>query len=114
MSRALLASLGISLLLTLIFETGFFLLIGKRDKKDLLLLVMVNVVTNPLVVLLYWLTVLRWEVNSVIIIPLEVFAVLTEGCYYKKYGIKFKHPYLFSLAANAFSFGAGLLINWLI
>lgn len=114
MSRALLASLGISLALTLVFETGFFLLTGKRDKKDLLLLVLVNILTNPVVVLLYWLTVLRWEVNSVIIVPLEVFAVLTEGFYYRKYGLNFKHPYLFSLAANAFSFGAGLLINWLI
>ena len=114
MSRALFSSLGISLLLTLVFETGFFFLIRKRDKKDLLLLVLVNILTNPLVVLLYWLTVLRWEVNSVIIIPLEVFAVLTEGFYYRKYGLHFKHPYLFSLAANAFSFGAGLLIKWLI
>ena len=110
----MLASLGISLLLTLVFETVFFFLTGKRDKKDMLLLVMVNILTNPLVVLLYWLTVLRWEVNSVIIIPLEVFAVLTEGYYYKKYGHSFKHPYFFSLAANVFSFGAGLLFEWLI
>lgn len=114
MSSALFSSLAISLALTLVLETGFFLVLGKRDKKDLLLLVMVNILTNPLVVLLYWLTVLHREVNSVIIIPLEVFAVLTEGFYYRKYGLHFKHPYLFSLAANAFSFGAGLLIEWLI
>lgn len=114
MSRALLASLGISLLLTLVFETGFFFFTGKRDKKDLLLLVMVNILTNPPVVLLYWLTVLRAGWNFVIIIPLEVFAVWIEGCYYKKYSRDFKRPYFFSLAANAFSFGVGLLIDWLI
>ena len=105
-------ALAVSLFLTLVFEAGFFLLVGKRDKKDLLLLVMVNIITNPLVVSLYWLAILygNWS-HVVIIIPLELFAVLTEGFYYKKYGRDFRYPYLFSAAANAFSFGAGELIQ---
>jgi len=132
MTLALLKSLGLSLALTIVLETGFFLLIGlvtrvkphcswsplcqgKRDKKDILLVVLVNVFTNPIVVLLYWLAVLYTDWNSIIIlIPLELFAVLAEGCLYKKYGRGFRCPYLFSLAANIFSFGLGLLIQFFL
>jgi len=105
-------ALVLSLVLTLVFEAGFFLLVGKRDKKDLLLLVMINMVTNPIVVSLYWLALLYGNFGRVaILIPLELFAVLTEGVYYKKYGRDFSRPYLFSAAANAFSFGAGELLQ---
>ena len=112
MSGGLLFALVISLILTIVLETAFFLFTGKRDKKDLLLLVLVNIITNPIVVLLYWLAILytNWH-TALIIIPLELFAVLTEGYYYKKYGRGFHHPYLFSLAANIFSFGIGLIIQ---
>lgn len=112
MTQSLLISLGTSLILTLVLETGFFLLIGKRGKKDLLLLVLVNVLTNPPVVLLYWLATwyTAWP-TAIIILPLELFAVLTEGYYYKKYAGGFKHPYLFSLAANMFSFWSGMIIQ---
>ena len=115
MIPALLTALVISLALTLALETGFFLLSGKRNKKDLLLLLFVNIITNPVVVLTYRLAVLYTDCNAVtIIIPLEVLAVLIEGRYFKKYGRDFKRPYLFSLAANIFSYGTGLLIQFFI
>ena len=105
-------ALALSLFLTIVFEAGFFLLVGKRDKKDLLLLVMINIVTNPIVVSLYWIAVLYGNFGRVaVLIPLELFAVFTEGFYYKKYGRNFRRPYLFSAAANAFSFGAGELLQ---
>ena len=112
MSGALFAALAISLALTLALETGFFFLTGKRNKKDLFLVILVNAITNPTVVLLYWLAVLYsgWP-RGIIIAPLEIFAILTEGYYYRKYGRDFKRPYLFSLAANTFSYGMGLLIQ---
>ena len=112
MNVALLASLGFSLALTLAFEAGFFLLIGKRNKRDLLLLILVNVLTNPIVVLTFSLAVLYTGLNGyIILIPLELFAILAEGYYYKKYGESFRRPYLFSLAANMVSFWAGELIQ---
>ena len=115
MIGALLFSLAISLVLTIVFESGFFLAIGKRDKKDLLLLLLVNVITNPIVVLSFWLIVLFTNLNPyIMLIPLELFAVLFEGYHYKKYGRSFRRPYLFSLAANMFSFGIGELIQRLI
>ena len=111
-NNALLTALLISLGLTLVFETGFFLLTGKRNKKDLLLVVLVNTLTNPLVVLLYWIAYFNTNWNTVIIIiPLELFAVLTEGYIYKKYAQSINRPFLFSLAANAFSFTLGFLIQ---
>jgi len=114
-NRDLLAALAISLVLTLVFEIGFFFITGKRNRKDLLLVILVNVLTNPIVVLLYWISAYFTNWNLTLVkIPLEIFAVLTEGFYYKKYGQTFKRPFLFSLAANAFSFTAGVLIQQLI
>ena len=112
MIRPLLSALALSLLLTLVLETGFFLLTGKRNKKDLLLVVLVNVVTNPVVVLLYWLAAMYTGWNlAIVIIPLELFAVLVEGFYYRKYGQDFSRPLLFSVSANVFSFGVGFLLQ---
>ena len=112
MSGALLTSLALSLGLTIALESGFFLLVGKRGKKDLLLLLLVNALTNPIVVLSFWLVALYTDWNvRLMLIPLELFAVLTEGFYYKKYGRCFRRPYLFSLAANMVSFGMGELIQ---
>jgi len=112
MATALATALAISLALTLALEAAFFLLIGKRDKKDLLLLTMVNILTNPAVVLAYWLAVYRAGLNIIaVLIPLERLAMPAEGHYYKKYGRDFKRPYLISIAANIFSYGTGLLIQ---
>ena len=112
MNRILITSLVFSLLLTIMLETGFFFLTGKRDKKDLLLVVLVNILTNPIVVLSYYIigTYTNWN-TSIIKIPLELFAVITEGYYYKKYGRNFRRPYLFSVAANMFSFWLGVVIQ---
>jgi hypothetical protein len=115
MNQPLLLSLALSLAFTLVLETGFFLLAGKRDKKDLLLLLLVNVLTNPIVVLSFWLVALYTDWNTYLaLIPLELFAVLTEGYYYKKHGLSFRRPYLFSLFANMVSFGIGELIQQLL
>jgi len=119
MIKDILISLAISLVLTLIFEMSFFFIVRavtrKLDKKDLLLIMMANVITNPVVVLSYWLVILYTNWNGVIIIAaLEIAAVLVEGYICNKYGRTFKHPYIFSIAANAFSFGIGMFIQIII
>ena len=115
MSREILVALAFSLLLTLVFEIGFFFITGKRNRKDLLLVILVNILTNPIVVLVYWIIALYTDWNTTIAkIPLELFAVITEGIYFKKYGQSFKRPFLFSLAANAFSFSLGLILQLFI
>jgi len=115
MNAALLSSLALSLALTLVFEAGFFFLAGKRNKKDLLLLALVNTITNPVVVLCYGLAALFTRLNAaLLLLPLEAFAVLTEGALYKKFGRDFKRPYLFSLAANSFSFAVGMVLQMIV
>ena len=113
--RGLPAALALSLALTIALEVVFALAAGKRGQRDLLLVVLVNALTNPVVVLSYWLSVFYtgWS-PPVVKGVLEVWAVGTEALCYKKYGRDFRHPLLFSILANAFSFGMGLLLQKLI
>ena len=101
---ALLLSLG----LTEAFECGFALCTGKRGKA-LLLCALVNVVTNPPVVLLYRLLGGGW----LLAVALELSAITAEGLLYGYSGL-YRRPFRFSLAANALSFSLGLLVNHLI
>ena len=117
MNGALIKTLIVSLILTLIFEISVFLLAGKRNKNDLLLVVLVNILTNPAVVLTYWLLALYASINLLLVkILLEFLVFITEGYYHGKYGMEFNRPYLFSVVANVVSFGAGILLQrfWVI
>ena len=100
-----------SLALTLLLETAFFLLCGKRDKKDMLLCWLLNVLTNPAVVLFYWLAVFGGLNRPATALLLEASAIAAEGWGYRRYGRGFGHPFLFSLAANLFSYGVGYWIG---
>ncbi len=112
MTRPLLCALAISLLFTLIFEILFFKLTGKKNKKDLVLVYLVNVLTNPPVVLIYWLVVIYTSFNSILLkVILESCAILVEAYCYKHYGEDFNKPLIFSLGANIFSFTIGLVIQ---
>jgi hypothetical protein len=112
MMLKLISALAISLGLTLVLESAFFFIVGMRNRKDFLLLLLVNIITNPVVVLTYSLFVQYTNLAPVIVlIPLELFAIIAEGCYYKKYGLSFKRPYFFSIGANAFSYCIGLLLQ---
>jgi len=124
-NTALFNALGISLGLTLILETGFFLFLyytsgnlffkANWNKKDILLVILVNTLTNPIVVLTYWILFFNTNWNTtLIIIALEAFAVLTEGFIYKRNLHCIKRPYLFSLVINTFSYSTGLLISYLL
>ncbi|MCL2018802.1 MAG: hypothetical protein FWG70_03490 [Oscillospiraceae bacterium] len=114
---AILSSLAISLILTLVLESGFYLLTVKLFKnrcnlKDFFLVLLVNLLTNPAVVLSYWLVVLYTGFNIIFVLfLLEAVAVLTEGYCFKKYGISFLRPYIYSLCVNTFSVSAGFLIQ---
>ena len=106
-----LVSLGLSLGLTLAFELAFALLWGLRG-RDLLLCCLVNLLTNPPVVLL----ALLWRHFGPnppwLPVPLlEAGAVLMEGRLYRRDGERVRRPFLFSLCANAFSFVLGLVFN---
>ena len=106
----MLNALAASLILTLLLEGAYGLLWRVKDRRDWLLLLVVNVVTNPIVVSLYWLVSKDWLFVAV----LEVSAVLAEWLAYRTWGKDTRPAFLFALCANCFSFFAGLLLNYIL
>lgn len=108
----LLPILGISLGLTLVIEGVFAYITGIRSGKDLLLVFLVNLLTNPAAVLCYYFFTVYTQMNVFIIkIPIELVVILIESLYYRKYASSIQKPLLFSAFANALSFGTGLIVN---
>jgi len=101
MGKALL----LSLVLTLAIE-GVFAVLMKKRGWDLLLCMLVNVVTNPVAVLLSVLLP-----GPLTVALCEGGAVAAEGTLYRFCGETYRRPFLFSLCANAISFGTGLLLQ---
>ena len=98
----LLLSLLTALTLTLFFELLFALLWGVR-KDGLLLVVLMNILTNPAVNLLHFFTVSLFGWSAMWVVPiLEAAVVLTEGFCCKDI---IKKPWLFALLINGFSYG---------
>ncbi len=110
----MLKTLAVSLLLTLILEELFALLWGLRGRRELTVVALVNVLTNPVVVLGYHTAVglFGWS-DVAVTAALEVSAVIVEWLYYCACSEQLKKPLLFALLANAFSYGIGCVINLL-
>lgn len=112
MGLFILKMMGISLAATIILELLFALFWGIRNKKDLLLLCLVNLLTNPVVVFIYYISKFYSDLDLIVVVlVLEVLAVLLEGFYYKRYGKMYRDPYYFSFFANVFSFAIGKIIS---
>ena len=103
----MLTSLAVSLALTLILEGLLALLWGVKDRRDWLLLLLVNVVTNPIVVSLHHLL----GGGIALTAALELSAVMAEWLAYRKWGRDTRPAFLFSLCANGFSYFSGVLLN---
>ena len=110
MLTLLLPALGLSLALTLILESVFALIWGIKGRRDWLLLLLVNIVTNPIVVTLYYCISSRW----IFVLLLEVCAVLAEWLAYRRWGKTTRPAFLFSLCANCFSYFSGLLLSYFV
>lgn len=107
----LLKSLG----LTLALEAGLGWLINIRNRWDITLIGLVNLLTNPAVVFLYYINWLYVGWNPVLVTAgLEAAAVIAEGICYKAAARKIRHPWLFAAGANLFSYAAGAVITTLI
>ena len=107
---SLFLSMATALGLTLILELTFALVWGLR-KKELLLVVLMNILTNPAVNLLYFLAYqVGW--NSIgLVLLLEAAVVITEGVCCR--GV-IRRPWLFAFLVNLFSYGMGELLKLLI
>lgn len=115
----LLYSLFVSLLLTLLLELGFALLWSirtpkLRSKRELTLVVLVNCLTNPVVVLLANTALAHWHWGALWLLPvLELCAILVEWLCYRACSETLRRPFLFSLCANLFSVLMGFALNLL-
>lgn len=100
-------SLGLTLLLEL-----FLARLCRLRGRDYLLVILVNILTNPAVVYLDMVcAALIPNGRDLWQIPLEAAAILIEGWCYAKYARDIRRPWMFALAANLFSYGCGLLLN---
>lgn len=102
------------LCLTVLLELGLAALLGVRSGLDFVNIFLAQVITNPLVVLLAVLASVYLTRAGCIasVVVLEVSAVIVEGLLYRRV-LDYRRipPLLFSLILNAFSFGAGQLLN---
>ena len=104
-----------SLMMTEILELIFALIYGIRNKKDLCLVLLVNILTNPVVVLSYELMDYYTLFNPIVMtVQLELAAILIEGSYFKRYGENIRKPMVFAFCINLFSYGIGWMIAHLI
>ena len=107
----------VCLVSTIIIELLIALLLKVRDKKDILNILLVNVMTNPLLVTItmYINILYGLKYRNILIYPLEILVVLSEGFVYKKY-LKYKkiNPYVLSLILNISSYLIGLIINEIV
>jgi hypothetical protein len=104
----------VALALTVVLEGGVAFLFGLRERRLLLAVVMINVLTNiTLNYLLLVLGYLRIPAPIALIVALEAGVVLVE---WRLMVYAFRMPagrlLLLSVAANALSFSAGLLPFW--
>ena len=106
----LISTLAISLALTLFLEVTFALCWGLRQKHDLIVVVLVNLLTNPAVVLLYY----TFPQAKDFVLLLEASAFLIEAGCYHFCSLTIKKPVLFSLCANLISYCTGCVINFLL
>ena len=102
------------LLLTILIEGIIALIIGIRDKKDLLNVALVNILTNPIVVSvpIFVMVFIRVSYRYYTLYILEILAFITEGFVYSKV-LKYKkiNPYLVSLILNLGSYLIGEILN---
>lgn len=104
------------LVCTIAIEIIMSIILGIRNKKDLLNITLVNCVTNPLVVSLPFLFLI-WKgyyYYRISFYVLELLTLVFEGyIYYKVLKYKRINPFLVSLILNLSSYFIGELINML-
>ncbi len=101
------------LVLTILIESLIALLIGYR-KKDIINVILVNAITNPLVtsIPIFFNVFYSVKARNISLLILEIITLLFEGFIYSKV-LKKKtiNPFALSLILNASSYGLGLIIN---
>lgn len=105
------------LILTLLIECGMAFVIGIRDKWDFLYITLVNIITNPLVVVSVFIINIFFGSKEAAFSEyfIEIIVFLVEGLIYKKLLSTDKlNPFIISLILNSASYLTGELINYFI
>lgn len=97
-----------SLLLTELFELPFAWLWGAR-KKELLIVLLMNILTNPLVVMWHYST---WQFGFLVstVLP-ELAAIVTEAFLLQKFTKNTPYPVLLGVMINLFSYSIGVVLS---
>lgn len=107
--------LSVSLGSTIVLEEAFGWILGVRGRWDRRLIALVNVLTNPAVVFLYYCNEWYGGWNrAVVTMAVEGAAVAAEALCYRAAARKIRHPWLFAAGANLFSFTAGAVLSVLL
>ena len=103
------------LLCTIIIEVIIGIIVGIRDKKDIVNIILVNILTNPIVVSLPIYIMMRYSMKAryYVLIILELLTVVVEGIIYSRV-LKYKkmNSYLIAIILNIGSYFIGEVINW--
>ena len=99
-----------SLLLTMAFELPFAWLWGAKN-KDLFVVLLMNIMTNPLVVMWHYST---WQYGFVIstVLP-ELAAIVTEALLLRRFAKDTPYPVLLGVFINLFSYSIGVVLSFL-
>ena len=112
MMNSLFFTFAFCLGLTILLETIFALFVGVRGRKNILLVMLVQVVTNPCCVLaMMWCHAhLNWPLYAYAL-PIESCVVVVEWLFYRKYLTGIQRKFSFALAANYFSYSFGFILS---
>lgn len=106
---------AVSLGATFVLETLVMILMDEHSKKNLLLLVLVNILTNPMAVYLAYVGKILIGTSEILIqLPIEIVVILVEAGIYtwfsKDENWKIKRPILLGILTNVFSWSIGLMM----
>ena len=114
MLRNLPLTMAECLILTILIESAAAAIIGVRKKHDYLNIILVNVITNPVLVALTSLAGYFYGYASylALVIAGETGVFITEGLIYRKtLAYRKINPFLVSLILNGVSYLSGLVIG---
>ena len=105
------------LLLTIILELVVAFVIGIKNKKDIINVILVNIITNPLVVTIPVYFNIKYGLleRNIMLFVLEILTVITEGYIYKRVlDYKKLNPFILSIILNLSSYFIGEIINYIL
>lgn len=102
------------LIITIIIEVLIAIILKVKEKKDILTVILVNIMTNPIVVSVPILMYIKYgyKIEIISLIILEILTFIVEGLIYKK-TLKYEknNAFKLSLILNLSSYLIGEIIN---